>query len=88
MTEVRANQTPNKWYSTLEFAGIFVESMSPSLKWTGDTFENGWLGPRTKYIHTVGNTASVKFVHAPNGAGYTGIFEGAENGIIRLSCAI
>lgn len=57
-----------------------------TLKWVGDTFEDGWLGPRNKYIHTVGNTANVKFV--PTAANkYTGVLAGADHGIIRLSAA-
>jgi len=60
----------------------------PSISWVGDTFENGWLGVRNKYIHTVGNTAMVKYTVAPNNEGYTGIFaSGAEHGVIRLSAA-
>jgi hypothetical protein len=62
--------------------------MDPSIKWVGDTFENGWLGPRNKYIHTVGNTAKVKFVPVSNNLGFTGIFQGADYGYVRLSAAI
>jgi len=41
---------------------------------------------RKKYIHSVGATARVKFVK--NGdLDYTGIFEGADAGLIRLSSA-
>lgn len=62
--------------------------MDPTIKWVGDTFQNGWTGPRNKYIHTVGNTATVKFVPVSNNEGYTGCFRGVDNGIIRLSAAI
>jgi hypothetical protein len=62
--------------------------MMPTLHWVGDTFENGWFGVRSKYIHTVGNTAMVEYTVAPNNEGYTGIFEsGADHGLIRLSAA-
>jgi len=62
--------------------------MLPSLQWVGDTFENGLFGPRNKYIHTVGNTATVKFTPVSNNEGYTGIFaSGADHALIRLSLA-
>ena len=62
--------------------------MLPSLKWVGDTFENGLMGPRNKYIHTVGNTALVKYTVVHNNEGYTGIFaSGSDHGLIRLSAA-
>lgn len=41
---------------------------------------------RTKYIHTVGATGMVRFV-TKGDHDYTGIFEGAEHGLIRLSSA-
>jgi hypothetical protein len=62
--------------------------MDPSVKWVGDTFQNGWAGPRNKYIHTVGDTATIKFVPVTNNEGYTGCFRGVDHGIIRLSAAI
>ena len=61
--------------------------MGPSLGWKGDTFEDGIFGPRNKYIHSVGSVAKIKFVPAVNEEGYTGIFEGADHGYIRLSAA-
>eukprot|EP00347_Sterkiella_histriomuscorum_P015747 403355834 len=86
--QIISNQTPSDWFSPLALAGIFAESMMPSLKWVGDTFENGWLGVRSKYIHTVGNTATCKWTPVSNSEGYTGIFKsGSDHGIIRLSAA-
>jgi hypothetical protein len=41
---------------------------------------------RTKYIHSVGNTAQVEFV-ATADTPYTGLFKGADSAVIRLSCA-
>ena len=87
-SELISNTKSNDWFSTIGFAGIFTESMDPSIHWVGDTFENGWLGARYKYIHTVGNTAMVKFEPVANTEGYTGIFEGADYGYVRLSAAI
>ena len=86
--EITSNETPNSWFSPLALSGLFLESMMPTLHWVGDTFENGWTGARNKYIHTVGNTATVKFTPVANNEGYTGIFEsGADHGVIRLSAA-
>jgi hypothetical protein len=61
--------------------------MDPTISWYGDTFESYWFYPRFKYIHTVGDIASFKFVPTNNSEGYTGIFEGSDHGIIRLSAA-
>jgi hypothetical protein len=46
--------------------------MSPSLDWVGDTFESGFFGPRSKYIHTVGNVAKIAIKPISNNEGYTG----------------
>ena len=87
-SQITANPVSNTWFNALELGGLFVESMSPSISWVGDTFENGWFGVRNKYIHTVGNTGMVKYTVAPNNEGYTGIFaSGADHGVIRLSAA-
>ncbi|CDW86121.1 UNKNOWN [Stylonychia lemnae] len=86
--QITQNPKSNDWFSPAALAGIFVESMEPSLKWVGDTFENGFFGARSKYIHTVGNTATAKFTPVSNNQGYTGIFQsGADHAVIRLSLA-
>lgn len=47
-----------------------------------------WLyGNRAKYIHSVGTVGKVKFVASPK-TPYSGIFKGADKGIIRLSSAV
>ena len=49
-----------------------------------------WLtGLRTKYIHSVGVVGKVKLVldSSANNA-YTGLFQGADQGLIRLSSAL
>ena len=43
------------------------------------------LSSRTKYIHSVGTHGKVKFV--PKSNKYTGIFKGANHGIVRFSSA-
>ncbi len=30
-TQVTSNTTPNRWYNPVEFAGVFVEPMEPSI---------------------------------------------------------
>ena len=85
-TQISSNAQSNRWFTSIEAAGIFIESMDPTLHWIGDTFQNGWTGPRNKYAHTVGSAATFKFV--PKGEnGYTGVFKGSDNGIIRFSAA-
>lgn len=66
--------------------GLFVESMAPVFNTVGDEMEHGWTGYRSKYIHTVGVTGKVKFV-MNHTSRYTGIFEGADYGFIRMSAA-
>ena len=61
--------------------------MNPTFETKGDAMGDGVIyGTRTKYIHSVGVTGKVKFVS--NGdSQYTGIFKGAEHGLIRMSSA-
>ena len=61
--------------------------MDPSLNWVGDTFKNSYF-MRQKILHTVGCVAQVKFVPVEHNEGYTGIFEGADYGLMRLSSAL
>lgn len=69
----------------LGIAGFLAESMAPTVSWVADTIPTSWLGKRTKYIHTVGVVAQVKFVPVSNNEGYTGLFHGVDHGIIRFS---
>lgn len=69
--------------------GLMVEAMEPTFKAPGDTMpKNSWppFWTRTKYIHSIGVHAKVKFVSTGNHP-YTGIFKGANYGIVRLSAA-
>jgi hypothetical protein len=43
-------------------------------------------GMRTKYIHSVGTVGKVKF-ESSNTHPFTGIWEGAQHGLVRLSSA-
>lgn len=79
-----------KFPSAIELAGIFLEAMDPSFHTPGDTMPKNRLWPhkiRRKYIHSVGVHGKVKFVPTANDHGYTGIFKGANYGIVRLSSA-
>ena len=69
-------------------AGIFLEAMDPTFHTPGDVMPKEGLfhTTRTKYIHSVGAHGKVKFIAAPNSP-YTGIFKGANHGIVRLSSA-
>jgi len=61
--------------------------MNDSFDWPGDAFQINWRGvpARGKWIHTVGSIAKVKFVAKSNP--FTGIFQGADYGYVRLSSA-
>lgn len=72
--------------SALKLPGIFVERMDPTFSGKGDTMPSDLLGTRVKYIHSVAAHGKVKFVSTKNHP-YTGIFKGADHGIIRLSSA-
>jgi len=66
-------------------AGIFVESMEPTFSTKGDAMEWGHLYNRKKLIHSVGTVGKVRFV--PATTSYSGIFKGADHGLIRFSSA-
>jgi len=71
-------------------AGIFFEAMGPSFTTPGDVMPMEGIfhkTTRTKYIHSVGAHGKVKFVPAADKSPFTGIFEGAQHGIVRLSSA-
>mgnify|MGYP000857258679 CR=1 FL=1 len=80
--------TSGSFPSTLGLGGIFLEPMAPTLDTISDAMPNTWYGStRTKYIHSVGVVGKVKFVS--NGKHpYTGIFEGADYGMARMSSAV
>lgn len=65
-------------------AGIFGQEMNEVFDFKGDAMIQG----KHKMIHTVGATGKVKFVPKPNNRGhFTGMFEKADYGLIRLSAA-
>jgi len=82
--------TSAEWFSLLEMPGIFIESMCPTLRAPGDElpWEEGLIFSdwRKKYIHTVGTVGQVEWRNLGEHP-YTGIFEGAGQGIARFSLA-
>jgi len=86
-SEVTADSNPGSFPSKLGLAGIFVEAMEPSFSTKGDAMEPGFFGShRTKYIHSVAGHGKVS-LNATAGHPFTGIFKGANLGIVRLSSA-
>ena len=79
------DSSSNKWPG-LSLAEIFFESMCPTMEAPGDQLPIAWTGnPRKKYIHSIGSTGKVEFVSTENS--YTGLFQGASYGIVRISLA-
>lgn len=60
--------------------------MEPTFKTKGDAMEWGYLWNRKKLIHSIGAVGKVKFVPSPSSP-FTGIFSGANYGLVRLSSA-
>lgn len=63
--------------------------MKPTVTWQGDTMPTGKLwGHRERVIHSMGTVGSVSLKpQSTSNHPFTGIFEGASHGIIRLSVA-
>jgi len=86
-TEITRDTTPGSFPSPAVLAGLFTADMKKSFDTDGDAMPAyGILGTRTKFIHSVGTVGKVKFVS--NGKHeYSGIFKGAQYGLIRMSSA-
>jgi len=84
------NTTSAPWLSGLELTGLFTESMCPTFRAQGDElpWQKGlaFYRWRKKYIHTVGTVGQVE-LRSLGGHPYTGIFEGATQGLVRFSLA-
>merc|ERR1712072_1384771 len=80
---LNSNSQSGHYPSTAELAGIFTESVRTSFDSSSDVFSEP---NRKKLIHSVGTVAPIKFV-ATSGSRYTGLFQGAEHGLVRLSSA-
>eukprot|EP00091_Calanus_sinicus_P018456 TRINITY_DN4220_c0_g1_i2.p1 TRINITY_DN4220_c0_g1~~TRINITY_DN4220_c0_g1_i2.p1 ORF type:complete len:357 (-),score=107.20 TRINITY_DN4220_c0_g1_i2:86-1156(-) len=86
----KQDTTSAPWFSSLELTGLFKESMcsvfktqGDELPWEKDLVFYGW---RKKYIHTVGTVGQVEWRNLGDHP-YTGLFEGATQGIVRFSLA-
>ena len=83
-TEITKDRKIGQWHLT----NILFESMEPTFDTKGDEMPCYWNGCRYKAIHSVGTIAKVKFIPLNNNSPYSGIFKGADYGLIRLSAAI
>lgn len=62
--------------------------MQPTVIVPGDQMPHNSIGKRKKLIHTRGGVATVKLVPADaDSHPFTGVFEGADYGIVRISAA-
>jgi len=76
----------SNYWPGLELGEIFFETMCITMEQSGDELPIAWTGNyRQKYIHSVGTVGKVEFVAKENA--YTGIFKGAQYGIVRISFA-
>lgn len=66
--------------------GIMGESVKETFEASADVFPHLQTDKRSKWIHSVGATGGVRF-ESTNDHPYTGLFQGAEHGIIRFSSA-
>lgn len=87
MEQVNADDTPQKWYNSLQLAGLFTESMNPTMHTVGDEMPKApTFGYRQKLIHTQGGVAEVKLVQSGSHP-FTGLWSEADTGIVRMSVA-
>jgi len=86
--QVVADRSSGSFPSALELPGIFLEAMDPTFTTPGDQMPTEFFGlrTRTKYIHSVGVVGKVKFVSSGTHP-FTGVWEGAQHGLVRLSSA-
>lgn len=82
---------PNNWYSTAA-SGVGLLQQTHGFNYGDemnvpfDRFSDEYPEHRSKFIHTFGSVAKVKFIAEPN-TPFTGLFKGASNGLIRGSLA-
>jgi len=80
--------TSDSWASFIDISEMVLESMCPSFNTPGDELPKQFIIPvlRPKSIHSVGTVARVEWVDLGDHP-FTGIFQGATEGIVRLSLA-
>ena len=81
--EIIKDNTPGDFPHGLKYAGLFLESLKPTFEHFGDTLPEG----RTKFIRSVGVVAKAAFIPEEGQQLYSGVFEGADSGLLRLSIA-
>lgn len=89
MAEVRANTNSIAWPNVIKQGQLMLESMKPTLYTKGDVMPHQGFplfNRRIKPIHPVGVIGKVSLVSNGNHP-FTGIFEGADSGIVRLASA-
>eukprot|EP00927_Polykrikos_kofoidii_P025441 TRINITY_DN22844_c0_g1_i1.p1 TRINITY_DN22844_c0_g1~~TRINITY_DN22844_c0_g1_i1.p1 ORF type:complete len:410 (-),score=49.83 TRINITY_DN22844_c0_g1_i1:138-1367(-) len=83
LAHVQSDTSPGTYPNRLSvLAGVISESVMVSFDASSDVFPES----RKKYIHSVGMVGGISFVSV-GGHPYTGVFEGAQHGLIRLSSA-
>eukprot|EP00929_Paragymnodinium_shiwhaense_P112359 TRINITY_DN80618_c0_g1_i1.p1 TRINITY_DN80618_c0_g1~~TRINITY_DN80618_c0_g1_i1.p1 ORF type:complete len:551 (+),score=106.79 TRINITY_DN80618_c0_g1_i1:82-1734(+) len=83
MKHITTDTTPGSFSNIISVVpGIVMESVKVSFDMQSDVFTHA----RFKYIHSVGVTAGFKFESNGNHK-YSGVFQGHEHGILRLSSA-
>lgn len=83
LQHVYADKEPSQYGSPVDLlANIMGESVRTTFEASADIFP----AERLKVIHTVGVTGGIRF-QSTGGHRYTGLFEGAEHGVIRFSSA-
>ncbi|KAL6052660.1 hypothetical protein QOT17_018455 [Balamuthia mandrillaris] len=85
---VLTDNSTGSWPNALELAQLFVESMDVTFDTVADDMPYQYfnLTRREKLIHSVGATGLFKWKSIGN-HNYTGLFQGADYGVIRLSAA-
>ena len=78
--KIKENDTINRWYVGPEFDGHFAQDMNISYDYISDSMFPG----RIKRTHPRGVSTKVQFIAAPDSP-YTGVFRGADFGIMRIS---
>lgn len=81
MNLVRSDHSSSSYPTVATLPGVFLESV----KYSFDTPSDVFTIPRTKYIHSVGVVMPFKLVASSNK--YTGMFRGADYGLLRFSSA-
>ncbi|KAL6068405.1 hypothetical protein QOT17_008215 [Balamuthia mandrillaris] len=85
---VNQERQENGWYAAWQLVEMFVESMNTTMDTVADDMPKQYLSliTRKKLIHSVGVVAPFVWKSTGNHS-YTGIFQGADKCMIRLSLA-